>query len=447
MMRENIGTGILYVCAALIFCLCSWGIYRAIPDLTVHSNGDSIGYERIAQQFVMTGKLTDPAVRGGIPIQPIGYPLFVGLLYKLCGPDLRIIIFIQVLLSLLCIWLIFVIAQRLFGLAIARITLFLSALNLGFLVYAQLMLAETLMLTCLLLFFERITAFLSEQKMAQLVQAGLVLGVSVLIKPMALLYIFFLLPFIWFCMHMAHVQKLKYIGMLLISFYAPLVSYMSYNYALYRCFRYAPMTSLNIYQCFLSKVIAHIEHEPVEQVRTQTLAFTGAHGFDEHGWDANRALFFYYLHKHPFVFVYVWGINVIKTIAGLYTTQLKLLLNNSLVGGKHSFFNFSGSFCERCVSYVMGGTANRTIAVLALAEAVFNLLRWLFVFFACFFLVRASRWCILYLFGSYSLQCALVTGIDGCCRYRMTFEPILIILAAIGIYALVCTGYKKRVHR
>jgi hypothetical protein len=380
------------------------------------------------------------------------------------------------LLSLLCIWLIFVIAGRLFGQGVARITLFLSAINVGFLVYAQLLLAETLMLTFLLFFFERFTVFLREQKVGQLAQAGLVLGLSVLIKPMALLFVFLLLPFIWFCggrrCHDWSIsgghdflgisiasdgagvsaagcevhekkngvrQKFLYVFVLLVSFYLPLLGYMGYNYVTFGHFRYAPMTSLNIYQCFLSKVIAHVERQPVEQVRTQTLVFTGEHGFDERGWDVGRKLLPVYLKQHSFVFISVWCMNVIKTIFGLYATQLKLLLNPALVGGQHSFFKFSGTLCEQCVAYVMGGVQNPVLSWIALCEMIFNGVRWLLVFFACFLLARAGSWCVLYLFGSYTFQCTLVTGIDGCCRYRMTFEPILIILAAIGIYAL----YKK----
>ncbi len=437
MRNSTVCTGII---AAVLFLCLSALLYHAVPDMSGHYDRDSIGYERIARQFLETGQLTDPAVRGGIPIQPIGYPLFIGALYKLFGPDARSIILIQILLSLLCIWLIFVIAWRLFGPQIARITLFLSAINLGFFVYAQLLLAETLMLTFLLLFFERLTAFMSNQKLAQLAQAGLILGLSVLIKPMALLYIFLLLPFIWFCMNS---RRLMCVSVLLVSFYLPLVSYMGYNYATFGYFRYAPMTSLNIYQCYLSKVIAHVEQLPVERVRTQTLAFTGEHGFDESGWDTGRQLFGVYAKKYPFVFVKIWCVNVLKTLGGLYATQLKLMLNPDLLGGSHSFFKFSGTVCERCAAYVFDGASSPCISWLSLFEVIFNFMRWILVFLACFLLVRGRRWCLLYLFGTYMLQCVFVTGIDGCCRYRMTFEPILIILAAIGIYALYCLVYKK----
>lgn len=437
--------GFLFVFAALLFLSLSGLLYYAAPHVQSHFDRDSAGYDRIARNFAATGHLADPGVRGGIPIQPIGYPLLLGVLYKVFGPDVRPVIFLQVLLTLVCIGLIFLIAGRLFGSQVAYIALFLSATNLGFLIYAQLLLAETVMLTFLLLFFERLTAFMREQKIMQLLQAGLVLGFSILIKPMALLFIFLLLPFIWFCpcRTAAVWRKLKCVSMLLISFYVPLVGYMAYNYHQYGYFRYAPMTSLNIYQCYLSKVIAAVDHVPVEPVRTQTLAFTGAHGFDEAGWDTGRQLFAVYAHKQPLMFAKVWAINVLKTIFGLYVTQLKLFLNPVLVGGSHSFFKISGTLCDRCVTYIVGGSPNSFVARVAIFEFFWNLVRWLLVLCALVLLVRRRSWCLLYLFGAYTFQCAFVTGIDGCCRYRMTFEPILIMLAAIGIYALYCYWSKK----
>ncbi len=444
-MAPDKKNGLLFLSACILFLTLSGLLYYAAPSLQSHFDRDSGGYDRIARTFVATGHLADPVVRGGIPIQPIGYPLLLGLLYTVFGPDVRPIVFLQIVLSLLCIWFIFLIAGRLFGAQVAIISLFLSAVNVGFLVYAQLLLAETAMLTFLLLFFERLTAFMRDQKITQLVQAGLVLGLSVLVKPMALLFIFLLLPFIWFCpCRAASVRrKLSCVSILFLSFYFPLLGYMGYNYHEYGYFRYAPMTSLNIYQCYLSKVIAAVEHVPVEPVRTQTLAFTGAHGFDELGWDTGRRLFAVYAQKHPLVFAKVWATNVLKTIFGLYATQLKLLLNPTLEGGSHSFFKISGTVCERCVTYIVGGSPNTIVVGVALFEFFWNLVRWLLVLCALVLLVRRRSWCLLYLFGAYTFQCAFVTGIDGCCRYRMTFEPILIMLAAIGIYALYCYWSKK----
>ena len=431
--------------AAVLFLGLSAALYKAVPSRHSHFDRDSVGYDRIARTFVATGHLADPGVRGGIPIQPIGYPLLIGLLYTFFGPDVRSVIVLQLVLSLLCIGLIFVIAGRLFAQPIAKVALFLSAINLGFLVYAQLLLAETLMLTFLLLFFERLTACMRDQKIMQLAQAGLVLGLSVLVKPMALLFIFLLLPFVWVCVYrIAHVwRKLSAVGVLLVSFYLPLIGYMGYNYSEYGYFRYAPMTSLNIYQCYLSKVIAAVDELPVEEVRTQKLIFTGVHGFDESGWQVGRQLLPVYLKKQPLVFVHIWVVNIIKTLFGLYATQLKLLLNPDLVGGSHSFFKISGTVCERCVAYIVGGSPTSFVAGIALGEFIWNWIRWLLVIGACWLLVWRRKWCLLYLLGSYTFQCALVTGIDGCCRYRMTFEPILIMLSAIGIYALYCYWLKK----
>jgi len=323
-------------CAA-IFLACSLLLYRAISSPSSHLDIDSIGYDRIATHFEHTMNLSDPRDLASAPIQPVGYPLFLGLIYSTLGHHYAQVVIIQLAIMLLIGLLQFTIALQLFNRSIALLSVVLCLVSLGFFVYPQLLLAEILCLFFILAFFERFLFFLKSGHTASLWHAGLLLGISVLIKPMALLYIFCLVPVLLF--HTTkNSSKIKNCLLLLISFYSPIINYMTYNYYRYDTFALAPMTELNIYQCFLSKVIAHVEHVPVERVLNEQLAFKGAHSFDSAGWSDAKALFFKYIQAHPWACVRVWCTNVAKTFVGLYSTQLKLLLNPSIKGGDHSFF-------------------------------------------------------------------------------------------------------------
>jgi len=421
---------------AILFLACSLLLYHAVPNASSHLDIDSVGYDIIATHFADTHNLSDPRDMASAPIQPVGYPLFLGLIYASAGHDYAYVVFAQLLVLLMAGWILCAIAQQLFNRAVALLSVALCLVTLGFFIYPQFLLAEVLCLFFILGFFERFLSFMRTGLTNQLWQAGLPLGISVLVKPMALLYIFCLLPVLIFYKH----KKYKWVHaclILTISFYAPIISYMSYNYYRYNRFALAPMTELNMYQCFLSKVIAHVDGVPVQQVLDNQLAFKGAHTFDSAGWDGAKKLFFKYVRQHPLACVRVWLTNVTKTLVGLYSTQLKVLLEPSIKGGDHSFFKISGTYYERAMGYIMQGTTSAVVKTLSFFEVVWSIIRWMLVFIAFFVLLSRKYYMICWLFGSFIAQSAFVTGMDGCCRYRIMFEPLLIILAAVGIVVIL----------
>jgi hypothetical protein len=50
------------------------------------------------------------------------------------------------------------------------------------------------------------------------------------------------------------------------------------------------------------------------------------------------------------------------------------------------------------------------------------------------------------LFLIFIVQSACMTGIDGCGRYRVAFEPLLLLLTAYGLYTLWQKVTHKKVH-
>jgi len=434
MIAVNVSSKGWTVFCATFFLFLSALLYRAVPNARAHFDIDSPGYDRVAKHFSKTGCLREPDNIKNAPIQTVGYHFFLGIVYSVFGNSYAMVVWLQVLIMLLS-WLLLVVCTRqLFQTAVANVVAFLSAINLGFLVYPQFLLAETITLLFLMGFFQRFIAFYQTQRVVALVQAGLLLGVSVLIKPVALIYPCFLVPIVLCFMPSAH--KLRHTLLLIACIYAPVLMYMTRNYVVYERFALAPMTSLNMYQCFLSKVIAEVEGEPVEKVRTVRLKFRGTHSFDEAGWREGKKLFFTYLHQYPMTFVRVWLRNVVKTLFGLYSTQLKVLLEPNLKGGECSFFKMTGTFLQRLHNYIVCGTDSRTLQTIGMLEAVWTFIRWLLVLGGFFVLFHQQQYIVATLCGSYLFVCAFVTGIDGCCRYRVMFEPILILLTALSLCAV-----------
>jgi len=404
---------------------------------------DSSGYDRIGQYFAKTGCLDDPDNPGQATVQTVGYHFFVGIFYRLFGRRFWPIIWFQVLLTLFSCLLVFKIAQLIFDTRVAAISLLFCSFNIGFLVYSQFLLAEALTLFLLLFFLYRYVLFWRSNNFSHLVQAGLVGGFSLLVKPSAFLFLIFAAAYLLFFFSKRRIYAFFLFS---ICFMAPLFGYLTYNKVWYGYFNLAPMKSLNIYYVFLSKVIARADNVSVQQAEEMIPRFNAINSLDERGWDGARRLFWQYAFRHPFSCFSVWAQNVSKTVFGLFSTQLKLLLSQYVTGGDVSFFAFSGSVWQRLCQYVTGGAYHLSVLWIAIFEAVWTVLRYFLVMLGFLFLLFCKKYRLAFFCFSFIVAFSVVTGFDGCCRYRILFEPILLILSSFSLVSLyTLLKHKKNV--
>ncbi len=429
MIRRVIGA------SALLFIILSFVLYRAVPTERSCFDIDSMGYHRIATEFYSTGVLCDPLTPDQAPVQTVGYHFFVGVIYKLFGQSTLPIIMVQIFLALLSLWLTFLIGRFFFDDRVAVLAVFLCAVNVGFLVYPQFLLAETVLLTLVLMFVERFLSFFKTGRMSSLVVAGLIGGISLLIKPSMLLFLPVVVLFLLF-FPLVRRRRMLTALMFICAFLLPFGGYLTYNKVHYGYFNLAPMKSLNMYYVFLSKVIARVHNIPISQAEQQIPPFSSTNSLDERGWEGARILFWQYVKSYPMTCIVVWTENVAKTVCGLYSTQLKLLLNPVLVGGDVSFFKEQGSWLSRAYQYVVRGSTSGVVIAIALFEAVFSILRYLLVLIALCVLLYRRRYATVLFFLAFIIVGVGITGFDGCCRYRILVEPFLLILSSLSVIFL-----------
>ncbi|MCA9770537.1 glycosyltransferase family 39 protein [Candidatus Dependentiae bacterium] len=419
----------------VLYVFLTFIIYFHIPDQQSHLEIDSPGYDRIAVNFAENNILVDPHNMQSAPIQPVGYPFFLGVLYTIFGHLYTPVIVVQIVLGLVSCLLIFLVSLQLFDIRVANIAAFFSAINIGFLTYPHFVLAETVLLFLLLLFW---WLFLKKKYFF----AGLMIGSSILVKPSALLFIPVVTLYLLF---LSKQSRLRVIGTFLCSAYGPIVLYMMYNYYMWGYFALAPLTSLNIYHVFFSKVLAQLHGDTSKHYMQITLKFTGTHSFDESGWNNAKKLFFDYLSKEPLIFIYVWFKNVCKSLFGLFSTQLKVLLEPALKGGDCSFFAMPGDFFDKINAYVRHGTDSTILQLIASWDAVWSFVRIIPFFLGFMVLAIKKQYGIGLLIFLFITQCLIITGFDGCARYRLICEPFIIILMSAGLwYTYLLRSKRKR---
>lgn len=402
-----------------LFVGASYAFYNLVNSPTPHQDIDSKAYIENATLF---SKNTSFSQRTDFPYYTLGYPLILGLLYKLCGYDYFWVVIFQLFLVLISGLLIALIAQRLFDQRAGLVAFVLTLLNLGYLVFAQFILTEIVLSFFLLLFFERFTAYVQTKKMNALWSAGVLLGLSVIIKPAAIYFPILLVP----------MMRFKSWSFFLICFLVPIVGYMVHNKIVFNHFKLSALDEINVVYWWYPNVLAQqrgttSDHE---RMKLQKIAHDKGEVFV-------RAAFKKDLYAHPMLFLTVWLANVGKTFLGLYTSNLKVLIgkiNNYDI----SFFRKKGTWLQKIHRYVSGGTTHAWVAAVGYLECGFQVIRYLLCLLACIVLTARRRWHVLYLFCVYLFYFSMITGHDGCARFRMMFESVLIILTAYALVWLFC---------
>ena len=270
------------------------------------------------------------------------------------------------------------------------------------------------------------------QRIFLLIQSGLIGGLSIIVKPSALVFFFFAALFVLFYAA-KRTRRLSAFFAFTLCFSAPVFGYLTYNKVRYGYFNLAPMKSLNLYRVFLSKVIARVHGISVHEADGRIPVFSSDNALDERGWEGARHLFWQYALSYPLTCFIVWVKNVSKTLFGLFTTQMKVLLSPCVKGGDVSFFTSNGSLFSRAYQYIIKGSPSRFVTVIAILEAMWTFIRYLLVLCAFVVLWRARCYAMTLFFGAYFFSFSMITGFDGCGRYRTLFEPMLIMLTAVGM--------------
>lgn len=421
-----------------LYLLLSFALYQNISHTNPHRDVDSSGYEEKAKLFVETGSFapkeqTMPA----LVQQPNGYPLFLATIYKFLETHDAILIWIQIFLTLLSGFLLFFATRYIFDKTTALIAFALFCTNVGYITFSQFILSEALLTFFLILFLLFFLKFIKTQSYIYNFLAGLILGLSIYIKPAALYFIvplFLLITF--FCLinkKLSLISKIIIPTIFLITFIAPIATHV---------YKAQSLGNYNLYVWFWSKVETDKQSFKNSQTRNKIFfeeqdkrikLLENQNPLEPKTWVKLKNEFYKAFFKNPYIFVKTWIREMCKTYLGLFTTNLKVLVEPKTKGGDVSFFFTGGSIFSRIYQYVTNGTQNKIIMGVGFFEFGWTIIKYLLVAIALLMLLYTKQYFLFLFFSSYLFYFAFVTGFDGCARYRTMFEFILIMLAARGI--------------
>ncbi len=428
----NKKTLLLLMLFSAIFLNLSLILFLQIPPTNFHCDIDSKAYIEKATFLYEKNTLAPIPTQTQFPYYTLGYPIIMGIIFKIFSPQIEWVILFQILLTLLAAFLIFVTAKRLFNETVGIISFALTCINVGFLTFSQFILTESFLTLFLILFFERFTAYLYDNNLKSLSVSGIALGISVLIKPAALYYPILLLPLIYYSAPSD--KKLNFSASFLLLFATPIFAYMLHNKIVFDQFKIGNLDSVNVYFWFYPNVLAqkYGTSSDTERLKLQFIA-----GHNNFNIEYIKLMFKQDFMENPTLFVYVWFKNIIKTFLGLFTTNLKVLIEPYVHGGDISFFKMHGTVFQKVLLYIESGASSNWLKSIGFYEAIWSIIRYILCFFALITIFTNKKYTLLYFISSYIFYFSIITGHDGCARFRMMFEFVLIILASIGLWLLL----------
>jgi len=254
----------------------------------------------------------------------------------------------------------------------------------------QFILTDLLVTFLIVAGFERLIAFYCDGKYTQITFSGLLWGLSIIVKPFALFYVFCLSIFIIISNLKKWRHSLRAAALFTLAFSLPIGSYVVRNKITYGYYFLTVRDRINLYFYFLPKVITEVEgldnDDALEKIKER-----GKYAVTEFasgkGWENMDKYFFKTITEHPLASLKVWFFNNMKTLLGLYTNQLKLLLSERVKGGDCSFFRLPGGWKDRAKAYLTFGTESKFVLFMGLWEVIWSILRYIAVAIALVYLL------------------------------------------------------------
>lgn len=415
----------------LFYLGLSFFTFRASSEERAHKPMDAQGYHAIAMRFVEKGTLLSESKE---PLNhPIGYSLLLGLFYKLWGSEIWKLVQFQVLLMLMSLVVWYYIVKRLFGENRAYYAYLFSIFNLGFLLYPQLVLVEVGQFFLCTLFFERLSRFYCSSKEQCLTQAGLCLGLSVWLKPSALYFPLYCIPFVLGLWLWKRTNILYNLFCFAGGFYVPVMFYSLYNYMMFGYVRISYIPEYAQY-FFFHKKLLHQINPAWSESKLHKLLYSHFDSryirLDSRYWKSSAQFFYQTCFSYPLLVSEHIVLNIIKTLTAPFTSQWKLYLDTSLKGSHaQSFFQNPKGYLAPLFTY-------SSMGLITLYGIVYSFFQWICMLLGCWILLKTRKELFL-LFGfMIAGYFSLITFADGGGRYRLIFEPLYISSAAIGFVYL-----------
>jgi len=409
-------------------------IYTSLSD-TLHEHG----------AFFPRGEATPSYL-----VRTPGYPLFLYLTSLIFGDFQLGVIFVQILLDSLTCVIIFYLSEMVRR-GTGYISGYLASLNLGMITYSHFILSDTLFLFVFSLASLAFFRVCADPQWKWFWTVGLGLGASTIVRPVGMyLPLLFIVFYFLSCLRVGkgNVRSALARSMVIAVLYIFILSpWMFYVHSMYGRFALTAQAGEHLLQYVVPSVMQHSRGIPLREgmniveedfrQRASLAGMTpqGMNPFDVSEFQTGMAV--EYLRSEPkSAILKAWMVGAAKNLFSPAIIDLTYLLRIE----RPHFFNMEGrTSLDRAWNFIgsmrgwFGWMVIGAMAILTLSRTV-----QLWGFIQAVRTKRRDALLLLLIIGYF----LLVSGPVGYAKYRLPFEPFLIVLLAIG-----CQDLYERIHR
>jgi len=167
--------------------------------------------------------------------KPWGYPLLLGLLYKLLGVKIMVAQYLNVVLSVIAVSLVFLVINRLLGQSYGLLMALFYALLPSQIFMNNVINSEILFIVLILAGIYFSVRFMQDFSWKNLILTGFFLGLSQVVRPVGMIYLLVFIGFVGLQMFPGHLKRAVKFGLAaFLSFYLMLLPFLGLKSAVYR---------------------------------------------------------------------------------------------------------------------------------------------------------------------------------------------------------------------
>lgn len=187
-------------------------------------SGDAVGYHYLAHCIFQHFSFCDNTFRTP------GYPAFLAFFYVIFGVKPYLVLFVQILLNVFSVYILFSLCKRIWNEKVALIAAFLLSIDPHQILFCHFLFADTLYATLFLLTFYFFVKGLQEERTRFFIYSAIFLGLNLLTKPVIQFYPFALVLFLFIWTKFSFTFRLKNALIILLLSYVFVLPWMMRNY-------------------------------------------------------------------------------------------------------------------------------------------------------------------------------------------------------------------------
>lgn len=417
-----------FVLRLIVFLLFRpWDIHVQADEILT---GDSPGYHRLAQCIVNDFSFCADTFRTP------GYPFFIAIFYSLFGAKPWVVLFAQILVSLVSIYYVFKIGEILFSKRVGMVAALLLAIDPNTIFSTASLYSESLFVAFLSASFYFYLRGLTQGEWRSFVFAGMLLAITTLVRPVAQYYfiILFFAALLWPTGKLS--VRLKW-GLLYALAFAVITGPWLYrNYTLYDTVKLSSIQGENLLFWQVAYARSWETHQPYETINAELVAQAKTLGYSESGNPfvnerIAQKIAIEYIKTHPRIYLSRWISGTIHTYTNLSTadivTKLGLqpgeLPKGAMFASESEFELIANFFRLKSFPEIASGFI--VMALLLVNYSTFLL--------GASALIRQHQLATFTLFVISIMYFTVTGGPIGLARFRLPVEPFYLLVGAFYI--------------